>query len=121
MKLPGQPPPGLPARRYSTFHVAMPAAVNAAARGRSNSNVVMLKAHDITQLIDVRTIPRSRHNPQYNRENLEPNLRDAGIRYEHVKALGGLRHPRKDSPNRGWRNESFRGYADYMQTPDFAS
>ena len=81
----------------------------------------MLKAHGITRLIDVRTIPKSRYNPQYNREALERSLRDAGIGYEHMKALGGLRHPRKDSPNTAWRNESFRGYADYMQTPEFES
>ena len=79
----------------------------------------MLKAHAIKRLIDVRTIPKSRYNPQYNREALERSLRDAGIGYQHMKALGGLRHPRKDSPNTGWRNESFRGYADYMQTPEF--
>ena len=79
----------------------------------------MLEAHGIKRLIDVRTIPRSRYNPQYNREALERSLRDAGIGYEHMGALGGLRHPRKDSPNMGWRNESFRGYADYMQTAEF--
>ena len=82
--------------------------------------IEMLRAHGVKRLIDIRTIPKSRSNPQYNREALEPRLRDAGIGYEHMKALGGLRHPRKDSPNVGWRNESFRGYADYMQTSDFA-
>jgi len=81
----------------------------------------MLKAHGIERLIDVRTIPRSRYNPQYNREELERSMLEAGIGYKHVKALGGLRHPRKDSLNLGWRNESFRGYADYMQTPEFES
>jgi uncharacterized protein (DUF488 family) len=81
--------------------------------------LVMLKAYRVKRLIDVRTIPKSRHNPQYNREALERRLRDTGIGYEHVKALGGLRRPRKDSLNTGWRNESFRGYADYMQTPEF--
>ena len=81
----------------------------------------MLEAHGIKRLIDVRTIPRSRYNPQYNREALERSLRDAGIGYEHMRALGGLRYPRKDSPNMGWRNESFRGYADYMQTGEFES
>jgi len=81
--------------------------------------IEMLEAHAIKKLIDVRTIPKSRHNPQYNREALERSLREAGIGYEHMKALGGLRHPRKDSPNMGWRNESFRGYADYMQTAEF--
>jgi uncharacterized protein (DUF488 family) len=83
--------------------------------------IEMLKAHGVERLIDVRTIPKSRYNPQYNREPLERTLRDARIAYEHMKALGGLRHPRKDSPNTGWRNESFRGYADYMQTPEFDS
>jgi len=72
--------------------------------------IEMLEAHGIKRLIDVRTIPKSRHNPQYNREGLERSLRDAGIGYEHMRTLGGLRHPRKDSPNTGWRNESFRGY-----------
>jgi uncharacterized protein (DUF488 family) len=83
--------------------------------------IEILEAHGIKRLIDVRTIPKSRYNPQYNREALERSLRDAGIGYEHMKALGGLRHPRKDSQNMGWRNESFRGYADYMQTPEFES
>lgn len=83
--------------------------------------IEILKAHGIARLIDVRTIPKSRHNPQYNREALEARLGEAGIEYEHMKALGGLRHPRRDSPNSGWRNESFRGYADHMQTAEFAS
>jgi uncharacterized protein (DUF488 family) len=83
--------------------------------------IEMLKAHGVRRLIDVRTIPKSRYNPQYNREALEQQLRAGGIGYEHMKALGGLRHPRQDSPNTGWRNESFRGYADYMQTPEFES
>jgi uncharacterized protein (DUF488 family) len=83
--------------------------------------IEMLKAHGIERLIDVRTIPKSRYNPQYNREALEQSLREAGIAYEHIKALGGLRHARKDSSNLGWRNESFRGYADYLQTPEFES
>ena len=81
--------------------------------------IEMLEAHGIKKLIDVRTISKSRRNPQYNREALERSLREAGIGYEHMKALGGLRHPLKDSPNMGWRNESFRGYADYMQTAEF--
>jgi uncharacterized protein (DUF488 family) len=83
--------------------------------------VAMLNAHGVTRLIDVRTVPKSRHNPQYNSDALALRLQDAGIGYEHMKALGGLRHPRKDSRNTGWRNESFRGYADYMQTVEFAS
>ena len=80
----------------------------------------MLQAHSITRLIDVRTVPRSARNPQFNRESLPEDLAKAGIQYEHLAALGGLRKPRPHSVNTGWRNESFRGYADYMQTPDFA-
>ena len=83
--------------------------------------IAMLNAHGVTRLIDVRTVPKSRHNPQYNLDALEQRLQDAGIGYEHMKALGGLRRPRKESHNTGWRNESFRGYADYMQTVEFAS
>ena len=83
--------------------------------------IAMLNAHGVTRLIDVRTIPKSRKNPQYNRHALEQELQAVGIKYEHTKALGGLRRPRKDSPNTGWRNESFRGYADYMQTVEFTS
>lgn len=79
----------------------------------------ILKSHGILQLVDVRTIPRSRRNPQFNRENLSASLPAAGIEYHHLPGLGGLRHPRKDSINTGWRNASFRGYADYMQTPEF--
>lgn len=79
----------------------------------------MLKAHGVELLVDVRTVPRSRHNPQFNREFLPQSLAAAGIRYEHMPGLGGLRRPRKDSTNTGWRNLSFRGYADYMQTDEF--
>ena len=81
--------------------------------------LTLLEAHGIEGLIDVRTMPRSRKNPQFNRENLPAPLAAAGIEYDHKKELGGLRHPRKDSTNLGWRNESFRGYADYMETPEF--
>jgi uncharacterized protein (DUF488 family) len=69
--------------------------------------------------VDVRTVPRSRHNPQFSRENLPDSLRAVGISYVHRPALGGLRRPERDSPNSGWRNLSFRGYADYMQTREF--
>lgn len=79
----------------------------------------ILRAHGIRQLVDVRTIPRSRRNPQFNRENIKASLQTAGIEYCHLPGLGGLRHARKDSINIGWRNASFRGYADYMQTPEF--
>ncbi len=81
----------------------------------------LLQAHGIKQLIDIRTIPKSRHNPQFNGDALASSLRSAGIRYVHLKALGGLRHARKDSLNLGWYNASFRGFADYMQTPEFAA
>jgi uncharacterized protein (DUF488 family) len=81
--------------------------------------VALLKAHGVEQLVDVRTIPKSRYNPQFNQEALERSLRESGIAYVHMPGLGGLRHPRKDSINTGWKNASFRGYADYMQTPAF--
>jgi uncharacterized protein (DUF488 family) len=79
----------------------------------------LLRAHGIKRVIDVRSIPRSRHNPQFNREMLSAKLRSARIGYVHLRKLGGLRHARPDSLNIGWRNKSFRGFADYMQTPDF--
>ena len=80
-----------------------------------------LKAHGIRLLADVRSVPRSRRVPQFNRETLPDTLADAGIDYLHMPALGGFRKPVPDSPNGGWRNESFRGYADYMQTAEFAA
>lgn len=80
----------------------------------------LLQAQQITQLVDIRTIPRSRHNPQYEQETLRQSLAGAGIEYLHMKQLGGLRSSRRDSVNMGWHNESFRNYADYMQTPEFA-
>lgn len=80
----------------------------------------ILQAHGVRRLVDVRTIPKSRHNPQFNRESLQSSLPAVGIDYRHLPGLGGLRHPRKDSLNTGWRNASFRGYADYMQTPEFS-
>ena len=82
--------------------------------------IALLTAHGISRLVDVRTVPRSRTNPQFNRETLPESLRAAKIDYVHVPELGGLRKPRKDSVNGGWRNLSFRGYADHMQTPEFA-
>ncbi len=80
----------------------------------------ILRAHGIRRLVDVRTIPRSRRNPQFNGESLALSLHAAGIEYRHLPGLGGLRRPRKDSINTGWRNASFRGYADYMQSPEFS-
>jgi uncharacterized protein (DUF488 family) len=81
--------------------------------------LAILRAHGIEQLIDVRTIPKSRRNPHFNREKMEQSLPPEGIAYRHMPGLGGLRHPRKDSINLGWQNASFRGYADYMQTSQF--
>ena len=82
--------------------------------------VKLLAAHSVTQLVDVRTVPRSRHNPQFNADALPDSLESAGIGYVHAPGLGGFRPTSADSPNDGWRNLSFRGYADYMQSPDFA-
>jgi uncharacterized protein (DUF488 family) len=79
----------------------------------------LLRAHEIHLLVDVRTIPRSRHNPQFNENRLAESLKEAGLLSLHMPALGGLRKARKDSINDGWRNASFRGYADYMQTNEF--
>lgn len=79
----------------------------------------LLKCHEIEMLIDVRTIPKSRHNPQFNEETLEIALKESGILYHHLTKLGGLRHTTKASINVGWHNLSFRGFADYMQTSFF--
>ncbi|MEJ2695141.1 MAG: DUF488 domain-containing protein [Candidatus Sulfobium sp.] len=81
--------------------------------------IEIIGAFGIKQVVDIRTIPKSRHNPQFNGDELRESLRAAGIRYLHMKGLGGLRHPQKDSPNTAWRNASFRGFADYMQTEEF--
>ena len=82
--------------------------------------IALLAAHSVTRLIDVRTVPRSRHNPQFNLDTFPTALEAAGICYAHVAGLGGFRRAGPESPNLGWRNVSFRGYADYMQTPEFA-
>jgi uncharacterized protein (DUF488 family) len=79
----------------------------------------LLQAHGVKRVVDVRTVPRSRHNPQFNRDTLPQDLKTSHIGYVQVSGLGGLRHPRTDSLNMGWRNASFRGYADYMQTEEF--
>jgi len=81
--------------------------------------VAILKAHEVELLVDVRTVPKSRHVPQYNSEALAAELSARGIGYVHMKELGGLRHAAKDSINSGWRNASFRGYADYMGSDEF--
>ena len=80
----------------------------------------LLRGNDIARVIDVRTIPRSRHNPQFNLDSLPESLDAAGIAYVHMPGLGGLRHPHVASVNSGWHNLSFRGYADYMQSAEFA-
>lgn len=79
----------------------------------------LLRAHGAARVVDVRTVPRSRHNPQFNADSLPGSLKNAGLGYVHMPGLGGLRHANRDSLNPGWRNASFRGYADYMQTPEF--
>lgn len=92
--------------------------------GHSNRSleefIKLLTTYHISEVVDVRKIPLSRNNPQFNEEALHEALKAAGIKYLHVPGLGGFRHPRPDSVNTGWRNRSFRGYADYMQTPEFA-
>ncbi len=91
--------------------------------GHSNQSledfIHLLQAHGVQMVVDVRILPRSRRNPQFNRETLPASLGAVGIGYRHIPGLGGLRHPKHDSVNRAWRNASFRGYADYMQTPEF--
>jgi uncharacterized protein (DUF488 family) len=79
----------------------------------------LLKKQGITTLVDIRTIPKSRRNPQFNQDIMSKYLAVSGIDYQHIKGLGGLRHPSKDSINTGWQNSSFRGFADYMQTKKF--
>src|SRR5215469_10828967 len=81
--------------------------------------IQLLQAHDVSCVVDVRTIPRSAHNPQFNKASLPRALKKAGVGYVHLPGLGGLRHAKPDSPNMGWRNTSFRGFADYMQTEEF--
>ena len=80
----------------------------------------LLKAYDVALVVDVRTVPRSRHNPQFNKEKFPDSLKAEGIKYIHVPELGGLRRPHADSVNLAWKNKSFQGYADYMQTKEFA-
>jgi uncharacterized protein (DUF488 family) len=79
----------------------------------------MLRGHGVTLVADVRTVPRSRHNLQFNRETLPIPLKAAGLGYVHLPGLGGWRSVRPDSPNQGWRSPGFQGYADYMLTPEF--
>ncbi|MDQ1922235.1 DUF488 domain-containing protein [Massilia pseudoviolaceinigra] len=92
--------------------------------GHSNRPLVafldLLAINEIGCVVDVRTVPRSRHNPQFGQHTLPHSLAAAGINYRYMQALGGLRRAAKDSPNTGWRNASFRGYADHMQSAEFA-
>jgi uncharacterized protein (DUF488 family) len=81
--------------------------------------VQLLEVYGITLLADVRTVPRSRHNPQFNKETLPETLKHYGVRYIHMPEIGGLRRPRHESVNTAWKNCGFRGYADYMQTQEF--
>lgn len=81
--------------------------------------IELLRAHGVVQVVDIRTVPRSAHNPQFGKTRLARSLKRVGIKYVHLATLGGLRHTKKDSVNLGWRNASFRGYADYMATPEF--
>lgn len=81
--------------------------------------IQLLRIYGVEQVVDVRTVPRSRHNPQFNHETLPDDLKAVGMEYLHLPGLGGLRHPRPDSENVGWHNASFRGFADYMGTPEF--
>jgi uncharacterized protein (DUF488 family) len=100
-----------PARVYTVGHSTRPL----------DAFIALLRAYGISLLVDVRTVPRSRTNPQFNHDTLPAAVRTAGIAYEHVPELGGLRKPIPDSMNTAWRNLSFRGYADYMQTDTFAA
>jgi uncharacterized protein (DUF488 family) len=81
----------------------------------------LLQAHQVQRLVDVRTVPRSWHNPQFNQDQLSSALEGAGLHYAYIPGLGGFRRTRPDSVNSGWRNLSFRGYADYMQTAEFSA
>src|ERR1035438_1259639 len=85
----------------------------------SKEFIHLLKAHQVQRLVDVRTVPRSRLNPQFNRSELSTALHSARLHYRYMPGLGGFRHVRRDSLNTGWHNASFRGFADYMQTPEF--
>ncbi|HKF75777.1 MAG TPA: DUF488 domain-containing protein [Candidatus Dormibacteraeota bacterium] len=79
----------------------------------------LLHSHEVTLLADVRTVPRSRRLPHFDLASLAVELPRRGVEYVHLPELGGLRRPRPDSPNQGWRNAGFRGYADHMDTPEF--
>ena len=82
--------------------------------------VQLLEVYGVILVVDVRTVPRSRHNPQFNKETLPDTLKHYGVRYIHMPEIGGLRHPKRESVNLAWKNSGFRGYADYMQTQEFS-
>jgi len=84
-----------------------------------NDFIDLLKQNNINMIVDVRSIPYSKFNPQYNKQQLEDALEQSGIKYLHMEGLGGFRNPVKNSVNEGWKNKRFRGYADYMQTKAF--
>jgi uncharacterized protein (DUF488 family) len=83
--------------------------------------VSLLKVYGIKQLADIRSLPRSRRHPHFSADALSQSLPAVAVAYRHFKALGGLRKPRRDSRNTAWRNEGFRGYADYMERPGFTA
>lgn len=99
---------------------ASPTALTVGHSTRTAAELIgLLEAHGATLIADVRKMPRSKRNPQFNADTLSVELEKRGVGYLHLPSLGGLRRPCPDSSNTGWRNESFRGYADYMQTPRF--
>ena len=112
-----------PSQRVAEKHDSADRALTVLTIGHStrplDTFLELLRAHGVKRVVDVRTVPRSKRNPQFNRDTLPKALHGARIHYTHLGALGGLRHARKDSINLGWRNASFRGFADYMQTPEF--
>jgi uncharacterized protein (DUF488 family) len=81
--------------------------------------LALLQAHGVTGVADVRKMPASRRHPHFGRDALAPFLQSRGIAYQHFPGLGGLRKGRRDSPNTGWQNASFRAYADHMQSEEF--
>ena len=88
---------------------------------RLDEFIALLRAHAVTRLADIRTVPRSRRYPHFSLEALSESLAGAGIDYRHFAVLGGRRTPRPDSPNTAWRHDGFRGYADHLETPAFAA
>ena len=104
-------PPNLPRRVFTMGHSTLSA----------EAFLARLQTHGVQQIADVRTIPKSRHNPQFAQASLAAALAAASLGYRHLPLLGGLRHTRPDSVNLAWRNLSFRGFADYMATPEFAA